>query len=73
MMLQKSETSCPFLPTGENEDEKLNEVMQEAWKYNRDCKLLRDTLQSFSWNGETHPCPMLAQRPLRPELSEDGV
>ncbi|KAF5929296.1 hypothetical protein HPG69_019317 [Diceros bicornis minor] len=35
----------------ENEDEKLNEVMQEAWKYNRECKLLRDTLQSFSWNG----------------------
>jgi hypothetical protein len=25
--------------------------MQEAWKYNRECKLLRDTLQSFSWNG----------------------
>lgn len=38
--------------TGENEDEKLNEVMQEAWKYNRECKLLRDTLQTFSWNGE---------------------
>ncbi|KAH0625634.1 hypothetical protein JD844_015224 [Phrynosoma platyrhinos] len=37
--------------TGENEDEKLNEVMQEAWKYNRECKLLRDTLQTFSWNG----------------------
>lgn len=38
--------------TDENEDEKLNEVMQEAWKYNRECKLLRDTLQTFSWNGE---------------------
>ncbi|MEE6503890.1 hypothetical protein FKM82_005001 [Ascaphus truei] len=25
--------------------------MQEAWACNRDCKLLRDTLQSFSWNG----------------------
>ncbi|OBS58847.1 hypothetical protein A6R68_10044 [Neotoma lepida] len=35
----------------ENEDERLNEVMQEAWKYNRECKLLRDALQSFSWNG----------------------
>lgn len=28
--------------------------MQEAWKYNRECKLLRDTLQTFSWNGEYH-------------------
>uniref|UniRef100_A0A8C0UGD7 MAP kinase-activated protein kinase 5 n=1 Tax=Cyanistes caeruleus TaxID=156563 RepID=A0A8C0UGD7_CYACU len=41
----------PQAGKGENEDEKLNEVMQEAWKYNRECKLLRDTLQSFSWNG----------------------
>ncbi|XP_052024097.1 MAP kinase-activated protein kinase 5 isoform X5 [Apodemus sylvaticus] len=41
----------PQAGKGENEDEKLNEVMQEAWKYNRDCKLLRDALQSFSWNG----------------------
>ncbi|KAK2507760.1 hypothetical protein MC885_000883, partial [Smutsia gigantea] len=42
---------CILPQAGENEDEKLNEVMQEAWKYNRECKLLRDTLQSFSWNG----------------------
>ncbi|ETE71602.1 Aldehyde dehydrogenase, mitochondrial [Ophiophagus hannah] len=41
----------PQAGKGENEDEKLNEVMQEAWKYNRECKLLRDTLQTFSWNG----------------------
>ncbi|XP_040842912.1 MAP kinase-activated protein kinase 5 isoform X3 [Ochotona curzoniae] len=41
----------PQAGKGENEDEKLNEVMQEAWKYNRECKLLRDSLQSFSWNG----------------------
>lgn len=44
----------PCSGPGENEDEKLNEVMQEAWKYNRECKLLRDTLQTFSWNGEYH-------------------
>lgn len=31
--------------------------MQEAWKYNRECKLLRDTLQSFSWNGEELSLP----------------
>ncbi|XP_068937524.1 MAP kinase-activated protein kinase 5 isoform X2 [Petaurus breviceps papuanus] len=42
---------CILPQAGENEDEKLNEVMQEAWKYNRECKLLRDTLQTFSWNG----------------------
>uniref|UniRef100_A0A8D0H237 non-specific serine/threonine protein kinase n=1 Tax=Sphenodon punctatus TaxID=8508 RepID=A0A8D0H237_SPHPU len=42
---------CILPQAGENEDEKLNEVMQEAWSYNRECKLLRDTLQSFSWNG----------------------
>uniref|UniRef100_A0A8C8TQF3 non-specific serine/threonine protein kinase n=1 Tax=Peromyscus maniculatus bairdii TaxID=230844 RepID=A0A8C8TQF3_PERMB len=41
----------PQAGKGENEDERLNEVMQEAWKYNRECKLLRDALQSFSWNG----------------------
>lgn len=55
MMLHKIETSSPFLPIGENEDERLNEVMQEAWKYNRECKLLRDALQSFSWNGKPEP------------------
>ncbi|KAJ7309825.1 hypothetical protein JRQ81_007896 [Phrynocephalus forsythii] len=44
---------CILPQAGENEDEKLNEVMQEAWKYNRECKLLRDTLQTFSWNGFT--------------------
>ncbi|CAJ0942918.1 unnamed protein product [Ranitomeya imitator] len=43
---------CILPQAGENEDEKLNEVVLEAWEYNRDCKLLRDTLQSFSWNGE---------------------
>ncbi|OCT98436.1 MAP kinase-activated protein kinase 5 isoform X1 [Xenopus laevis] len=42
---------CILPQEGENEDEKLNEVVQEAWQYNRDCQLLRDTLQSFSWNG----------------------
>ncbi|XP_040107227.1 MAP kinase-activated protein kinase 5 [Oryx dammah] len=42
---------CILPQAGENEDEKLNEVVQEAWKYNRECKLLRDALQSFSWNG----------------------
>ncbi|XP_064424266.1 MAP kinase-activated protein kinase 5 isoform X3 [Latimeria chalumnae] len=42
---------CILPQAGENEDEKLNEVMQEAWKYNKDCKLLRDALQSLSWNG----------------------
>lgn len=48
------------LPVGENEDERLNEVMQEAWKYNRECKLLRDALQSFSWDGKT-ALPVLTQ------------
>ncbi|XP_073420103.1 MAP kinase-activated protein kinase 5 isoform X2 [Dendrobates tinctorius] len=43
---------CILPQAGENEDEKLNEVVLEAWEYNRDCKLLRDTLQSFSWNGQ---------------------
>lgn len=37
---------------GENEDEKLNEVMYEAWRFNRDCKLLRDGLQGLSWDGQ---------------------
>lgn len=39
---------CP----GENEDEKLNEVMYEAWRFNRDCKLLREGLQGLSWDGQ---------------------
>ncbi|XP_071998959.1 MAP kinase-activated protein kinase 5 [Engystomops pustulosus] len=43
---------CILPQAGENEDEKLNEVVLEAWECNRDCKLLRDTLQSFSWNGQ---------------------
>ena len=45
---------------GENEDEKLNEVMHEAWRFNRDCKLLRDGLQGLSWDGQrsfTSLCP----------------
>lgn len=37
---------------GENEDEKLNELMYEAWRINRDCKLLRDGLQGLSWDGQ---------------------
>lgn len=52
-------TSSSFLCIGENEDERLDEVMQEAWKYNRECKLLRDALQGFSWNGKTQPAPLL--------------
>ena len=52
MMLYENATSAS-LSIEENEDEKLNEVVQEAWKYNRECKLLRDTLQSFSWNGRS--------------------
>lgn len=39
---------------GENEDEKLNEVMYDAWRFNRDCKLLRDGLQGLSWDGQYH-------------------
>lgn len=39
------------LLAGENEDEKLNELMYEAWRINRDCKLLRDGLQGLSWDG----------------------
>lgn len=41
-----------FALAGENEDEKLNEVMYEAWRVNRDCKLLRDGLQGLSWDGQ---------------------
>lgn len=41
-----------YFMTGENEDEKLNEVMYEAWRFNRDCKLLRDGLQGLSWDGK---------------------
>uniref|UniRef100_A0A671KW73 MAP kinase-activated protein kinase 5 n=1 Tax=Sinocyclocheilus anshuiensis TaxID=1608454 RepID=A0A671KW73_9TELE len=37
----------------DNEDEKLNEVMHEAWRFNRDCKLLRDGLQGLSWDGRS--------------------
>lgn len=43
-----------FVGPGENEDEKLNEVMYEAWRFNRDCKLLRDGLQGLSWDGQYH-------------------
>ena len=39
---------CP----GENEDEKLNEVMYDAWRFNRDCKQLRDGLPGLSWDGQ---------------------
>lgn len=47
-----------FVFAGENEDEKLNEVMYEAWRVNRDCKLLRDGLQGLSWDGQYHfICP----------------
>ncbi|XP_041079324.1 MAP kinase-activated protein kinase 5-like isoform X2 [Polyodon spathula] len=42
---------CILPQAGENEDEKLNEVVHEAWRYNKDCKLLRDALQSLNWNG----------------------
>lgn len=41
---------CLF--AGDNENEKLNEVMHEAWRFNRDCKLLRDGLQGLSWDGK---------------------
>lgn len=41
-----------FVWAGENEDEKLNEVMYEAWRFNRDCKQLRDGLQGLSWDGQ---------------------
>lgn len=44
---------CVF--AGENEDEKLNELMYEAWRINRDCKLLRDGLQGLSWDGQSPP------------------
>ncbi|XP_057688934.1 MAP kinase-activated protein kinase 5 isoform X3 [Corythoichthys intestinalis] len=42
---------CILPQAGENEDEKLNVVMYEAWRFNRDCKLLRDGLQGLSWDG----------------------
>ncbi|KAK3514719.1 hypothetical protein QTP70_028331 [Hemibagrus guttatus] len=42
---------CILPQAGENEDEKLNEVMYEAWRFNRDCKLLRDGLQGLNWDG----------------------
>ncbi|XP_024908877.1 MAP kinase-activated protein kinase 5 isoform X2 [Cynoglossus semilaevis] len=42
---------CILPQAGENEDEKLNEVMHEAWRFNRDCKLLREGLQGLSWDG----------------------
>ncbi|KAG9333377.1 hypothetical protein JZ751_012737 [Albula glossodonta] len=42
---------CILPQAGENEDEKLNEVMHEAWRFNRDCKLLRDGLHGLSWDG----------------------
>ncbi|KAM9393590.1 MAP kinase-activated protein kinase 5 isoform 2-T2 [Pholidichthys leucotaenia] len=42
---------CILPQAGENEDEKLNEVTYEAWRFNRDCKLLRDGLQGLSWDG----------------------
>ncbi|KAA8592721.1 hypothetical protein FQN60_018176 [Etheostoma spectabile] len=41
---------CILPQAGENEDDKLNEVMYEAWRFNRDCKLLRDGLQALSWD-----------------------
>ncbi|XP_014854040.1 PREDICTED: MAP kinase-activated protein kinase 5 isoform X1 [Poecilia mexicana] len=44
---------CILPQAGENEDEKLNEVMHEAWRFNRDCKLLRDGLQGLSWDGRS--------------------
>lgn len=48
-MIQQQNLFVVF--TGDNEDEKLNEVMHEAWRFNRDCKLLRDGLQGLSWDG----------------------
>ncbi|MED6236908.1 MAP kinase-activated protein kinase 5 [Ataeniobius toweri] len=44
---------CILPQAGENKDEKLNEVMHEAWRFNRDCKLLRDGLQGLSWDGRS--------------------
>lgn len=41
------------MSAGENEDEKLNELMYEAWRINRDCKMLRDGLQGLSWDGQS--------------------
>lgn len=42
---------CILPQAGENDDEKLNEIMYEAWRFNRDCKLLREGLQGLNWNG----------------------
>uniref|UniRef100_A0A8C2A2I5 non-specific serine/threonine protein kinase n=1 Tax=Cyprinus carpio TaxID=7962 RepID=A0A8C2A2I5_CYPCA len=44
---------CILPQAGDNEDEKLNEVMHEAWRFNRDCKLLREGLQGLSWDGRS--------------------
>ncbi|XP_016307394.1 MAP kinase-activated protein kinase 5 isoform X2 [Sinocyclocheilus anshuiensis] len=44
---------CILPQAGDNEDEKLNEIMHEAWRFNRDCKLLRDGLQGLSWDGRS--------------------
>lgn len=44
---------CILPQAGDNENEKLSEVMHEAWRFNRDCKLLRDGLQGLSWDGRT--------------------
>lgn len=49
---------------GENEDEKLNEVTYEAWRVNRDCKLLRDGLQGLSWDGQCCSGPNSLHSPL---------
>lgn len=50
-MWLQSQWICLF--AGENEDEKLNELMYEAWRINRDCKQLRDGLQGLSWDGQS--------------------
>ncbi|KAJ8380310.1 hypothetical protein SKAU_G00010880 [Synaphobranchus kaupii] len=50
-LLGTNPAQCILPQAGENEDEKLNEVMHEAWRFNRDCKLLRDGLQGLSWDG----------------------
>ncbi|KAF3851253.1 hypothetical protein F7725_013025 [Dissostichus mawsoni] len=44
---------CILPQAGENEDEKLNEVMYDAWRFNRDCKQLRDGLPGLSWDGRS--------------------
>ena len=50
--IQNDRRNPAVLLTGENEDEKLNEVMHEAWRFNRDCKPLRDGLHGLSWDGK---------------------